>query len=89
MPMDEHTRGEAAGSRARRTLLEKELKRYLVVLRRHYDPHKILLFGSLAAGQVGEWSDLDLVVVTETEQRFLDRFYIPTRYPDALPDPVY
>ena len=60
-------------SQARRMLLEKELKRYLPLLQQHYRPYKIILFGSLAAGQIGEWSDLDLVVVAETDKPFLDR----------------
>jgi len=38
-----------------------------------YRPQKVLLFGSLASGETGEWSDLDLVIVRETEKRFLDR----------------
>ncbi|MBE0410398.1 MAG: nucleotidyltransferase domain-containing protein [Anaerolineales bacterium] len=58
---------------ARRTLLENELRRYIPLLRNHYRLHKIILFGSLAANQIEEWSDLDLVIVAETEKRFLDR----------------
>ena len=54
-------------------MLEKELKRYLPLLQQRYHPHKIILFGSLASGQIGEWSDLDMVVVAETNQPFLDR----------------
>jgi predicted nucleotidyltransferase len=64
---------EMTGSYKRLALLEKELQRYLVLLRQHYRPHKILLFGSMAKGQVGEWSDLDLVIVADTDKRFLDR----------------
>ena len=63
----------SAHSQDRNTLLENELGRFLPLLQRHYRPYKIILFGSLAAGQVGEWSDLDLVIVAETDKRFLDR----------------
>src|SRR3989304_827900 len=61
----------SAHSQDRNTLLENELGRFLPLLQRHYRPYKIILFGSLAAGQVGEWSDLDLVIVAETDKRFL------------------
>jgi len=57
----------------RRALLEAELARIVQVLREQYAPQRILLFGSLASGQVGEWSDIDLVIVKETDRRFLDR----------------
>lgn len=57
----------------RRELLEAELNRYLTLLIEQYRPQKVLLFGSLASGETGEWSDLDLVIIRETDKRFLDR----------------
>jgi predicted nucleotidyltransferase len=60
-------------AQTRETLLEAELKRYLVLLRQHYNPERILLFGSLATGEVDIWSDIDLVIIKKTNQRFLDR----------------
>ena len=57
----------------RRTLLEAELGRWVRLLIENYNPQHILLFGSLATGEVDEWSDVDLVVVKETSLRFLDR----------------
>ena len=57
----------------RRALLEAELKRYIKQLREEYDPECILLFGSLASGNVEEWSDIDLVIIKETKSRFLER----------------
>jgi predicted nucleotidyltransferase len=57
----------------RRTLLEAELGRWVRLLIENYNPQRILLFGSLATGEVDEWSDVDLVVVKETSLRFLDR----------------
>lgn len=53
--------------------LAKEPKRYVPVLVAHYDPERIILFGSLASGQARLWSDVDLVVVADTDKRFLDR----------------
>ncbi len=53
--------------------LEGELKRCVDLLVAHYAPEKIILFGSLAAGQAHLWSDIDLVMVGQTDLRFLDR----------------
>jgi predicted nucleotidyltransferase len=57
----------------RRELLEVELNRYLALLAEQYRPQKVLLFGSVAVDETGEWSDLDLVIIKETNRRFLDR----------------
>jgi Nucleotidyltransferase domain. len=57
----------------RQQLLETELNRYVSVLREHYDPRSIRVFGSMVSGTVHEWSDIDLVIVKETDQRFLER----------------
>ncbi|MGB9873169.1 MAG: nucleotidyltransferase domain-containing protein [Anaerolineae bacterium] len=57
----------------RRALLQAELARYVQMLCEQYAPERILLFGSLASGEVEEWSDIDLVIVKETQQKFLDR----------------
>jgi predicted nucleotidyltransferase len=58
---------------ARRELLERELNRWLPLLIVHEQPDKIILFGSYCAGEIGEWSDLDMVIVKETDAPFLDR----------------
>jgi uncharacterized protein len=57
----------------RRALLEGELARWLPLLIAHEQPEKIILFGSFPAGQINEWSDLDLVLVKHTAAPFLDR----------------
>ena len=59
--------------RERRHLLDSELERYLDLLEAHYQPDVVLLFGSAATENIHEWSDLDLVIVKQTEERFLDR----------------
>lgn len=38
-----------------------------------YDPQRVILFGSWARGDEDEHSDLDLVIIKETQERFLDR----------------
>ncbi len=57
----------------RRAVLEAELARYVQLLREQYAPQRILLFGSLTSGEIREWSDIDLVIIKETERKFLDR----------------
>lgn len=58
---------------ARKQQLERELTRLLPDLVAKYQPDKVILFGSLASGNVHEWSDLDLAIVKQTPKRFLDR----------------
>jgi predicted nucleotidyltransferase len=64
---------EYALAQARRVSLQRELARWLPLLIAHEQPEKIILFGSYCTGQVKEWSDLDLVLVKETQAPFLDR----------------
>jgi len=45
----------------------------LFILKTEYKPEKIILFGSLADGNVKEWSDIDLLIVKKSKKRFLDR----------------
>jgi len=57
----------------RKALLEEELLRIVTVLIEKYQPEKIVLFGSLAGGNIHEWSDIDLLIVKETEKRPIER----------------
>lgn len=57
----------------RKARLEQELSRITEIIVREYKPQRIILFGSLAKGDVHEWSDIDLAVVKDTQQRFLKR----------------
>ena len=43
------------------------------ILIREYQPEKLLLFGSVAQGDIHEWSDLDLVVIKKTDKPLLER----------------
>jgi len=36
-------------------------------------PKKVILFGSYAKGEADEFSDLDIIVVAETNLKFIDR----------------
>jgi predicted nucleotidyltransferase len=53
--------------------LNKALEQILVTLIAEYQPEKIILFGSLATGQVSEWSDLDLAIIKRTSLPFMKR----------------
>jgi hypothetical protein len=58
----------------RKKLLEQELARYVRLLTKHGNPEKVILFGTLATGRIHEWSDIDLVVVEQTELSFFKGF---------------
>ena len=42
---------------------------------KEYSPEKIILFGSLAENKVHQWSDIDLAIVKETKERFIERLH--------------
>jgi len=64
---------EATNLQERRKALERELRRYVDLLVRHYRPERIILFGSLAQGRLHEDSDIDILVVANSDKPFLDR----------------
>ena len=45
----------------------------MLTLAAEYRPEKVILFGSMAQASVGEWSDLDLVIIKDTSKPFLQR----------------
>ena len=53
--------------------VEAELERILNRLKNDPSVRKVLLFGSLARGDARDHSDIDLIVVKDTQMRFLDR----------------
>ena len=57
----------------RQQLLLSELNRYVSLLENFYRPQSILLFGSMVSETTHEWSDIDLVIIKKTSNRFLDR----------------
>lgn len=57
----------------RQEVLADSLDELLPILIREYDPEQVIIFGSMARGQVEEWSDLDLLIIKETSEPFLDR----------------
>ncbi len=57
----------------RKTQLFEALDHLLPVLISEYQPDKIVLFGSLARGEVKRWSDLDLLIIKDTTRPFVQR----------------
>jgi predicted nucleotidyltransferase len=50
------------------------IQRMLQKLVAEYAPQKVVLFGSYAYGTPGPDSDIDLLIIKETPERFLDRW---------------
>ncbi len=75
---------------------DPELRRFLderlEQIRRAFDPRVLLFFGSRVQGHADEWSDIDLIIVSDRFEgiRFLDRMHLfheevqPHRHVDAL-----
>lgn len=53
-------------------LVANELNKIIEALK-PYHPKKVILFGSLARGEAHGLSDIDLIVIKETQKRFLER----------------
>lgn len=56
----------------RQALLERELERTVLVLRQ-MGAQLIIIFGSVARSEIGAWSDLDLIVVLDSDLPFIKR----------------
>jgi len=59
--------------RQRKELLTRELQKIVSFLIGNYQPEKIILFGSLASGEVKEESDIDLLLIKNSNKRPLER----------------
>ena len=57
-------------SKAVKTELDKIVRRVVEA----YRPEKIILFGSYAYGQPSADSDLDMLIIKKTSERFIDRW---------------
>ena len=58
---------------SRKEELERGLKKIVERLKKDESIRLVLLFGSMARGDVGSESDIDLIIVKETDKKFLDR----------------
>ena len=57
----------------RQAKLAQALEQILRTVTTQYQARKVILFGSMAQGSIGEWSDLDLVIIKDTSLPFLQR----------------
>ena len=64
---------DEGASEERKRLLARELDRYVRLLIAQGDPERIIVFGSMASGEIEPWSDIDLVIVQQTDLPFMKR----------------
>jgi len=53
---------------------EQEIERIVKQIVEGYRPLKVILFGSYAYGTPHDASDIDLLIIKDTRERFIDRF---------------
>ena len=58
-----------------------EIARPIIV---EYNPEKIILFGSFAWGKPGPDSDIDLLIIKDTDQKFFERSMAVRRIIDGV-----
>ena len=57
----------------RRAEIVEQIGEYCREIVKALNPHQVILFGSFAAGDIHEGSDIDIVVVADFAASFLDR----------------
>jgi len=53
--------------------IHERLKKISERLKKEYHAEKVILFGSYATGKITEDSDVDILVIAPTEERFFER----------------
>ncbi len=66
---------QTQSSAERKQRLKQELARYVRILTTRGNPERVIVFGSLATGHVHTWSDIDLVIIEQTDLPFLERLH--------------
>jgi len=64
-----------------------DFKKKIIETFKRFNPERIILFGSMARNDCDEASDVDLIIVYETDKRFLDRLeelYLSWTIPKAV-----
>lgn len=51
----------------------KEVIKLLAHIKKRYKPERMFLFGSWARGDIHRGSDIDLLIIKQTQKRFFDR----------------
>lgn len=65
----------------------QEIKQHILTAFMPFNPHRIILFGSIPSADWDEYSDVDIIIVYETDKRFLDRLkdlYMSWNIPKAI-----
>jgi predicted nucleotidyltransferase len=52
----------------------QQLRQKLLPIFQHYHIQKAIVFGSFARGEATRHSDLDLILIQQTDKRFFDRY---------------
>ncbi|MBL7123919.1 MAG: nucleotidyltransferase domain-containing protein [Actinobacteria bacterium] len=53
--------------------LNKELDRIVDIIIKKYNPIKIILYGSIPSGKIDDWSDIDLIVIKNTDKSLSEK----------------
>ena len=61
-------------------LLQKEVGEFVDRIKKAYGPDKIILFGSVATEKSKECSDIDIIIIKETEKNFWERLREISKY---------
>ena len=67
--------------------MKADFKHHIISDLAEFNPEKIILFGSYARGNWDEESDIDIIVVYQTEKKFMDRLeelYMKWNLPKAV-----
>lgn len=67
--------------------MKADFKHHIISDFAEFNPEKIILFGSYARGNWDEESDIDIIVVYQTEKKFMDRLeelYMKWNLPKAV-----
>jgi hypothetical protein len=62
---------ERQAAQARKKVIDEELARYIRLLKEHGPPEKVILFGTIAGGQVHKWSDIERLFINMESDRWL------------------
>ena len=69
------------------TKSEESLKQIVDTIVDQYQPEKIMLFGSYAYGNPDSDSDIDLLIIKDTSERFIDRWSLVVYITDYVQEP--
>ena len=61
-------------SELQREHVDDLIQRMVRIIAEEYEPERVILFGSYASGTQGPDSDIDLLIIKDTTERFIDRW---------------